>query len=121
MKKKSSVYSGARFISLALPLLIMFGRKPIQAQELNGPVRGWVASMPNVAWTYASDRFDGVVLTFSKSETPCQPHLASPARRNPNRPRRPRKANPGNRKPSIPCEQQPIVKMRRHLGRGRRV
>lgn len=121
MKKKSSVCRAAWLTGLALALLILFGRETTQAQEFNGSLSGWGAGVPNAAWTYASDRFDGAILTFSKSEQPCQPHLASPARRNPNRPRHPRKANPGKRNPGIPCEQQPIVKMRRRLGRGRRV
>lgn len=127
MKRKPSVYTGAWLIGLALVLLILFARQTTQAQEVNAlpSLSGWVGvDTPYKAWTYASDRLDGVILMVNESEKPCRSHHAPPAHRNPDRPRHPRGTNRGNgnrnRNPS-PCEEQQSAKSRRRLRRGRGV
>jgi hypothetical protein len=123
MNKKSSIYTAAWLAGLVLALLI-FGQSKTQAQDVNTlfSLNGWVDRMPSPASTYAGDRFDAAVfLNISKSEKICQPHLALPAHRNPGPPRQPGKAHLGKGNPGIPCAQQPIVKLRRRMGRGRRI
>lgn len=125
MSKKLSVCMSTWLAGLAFVLVMLLGRQTIQAQNpsvLPSFTGETDLGTAYAVLTYSGDRPYGII-AVSNSEKPCQPHFASPGRRNPSRPRQPRKANPnpGKQNPGIPCAQQPITKSRRHLGRGRRV
>src|SRR5208283_2157257 len=98
MKKKPSVCE-AWLIGLALVFLILFGGQTSQAQDIQTlpSLSGWVgAGMPYQAWTYASDGFDGFILTVSNSEKPCRDHHEPHPHRNHDRQRHQRKAHHGD-------------------------
>ena len=115
---------GPWLAGLALALVMLLGRQAAVAQ--NASVQPSFAGETDrgIAYallTYSGDRTYGII-TVSSSEKNCEPHLATPGRRNPNRPKQPRKANPnpGKKNSDIPCQQQPLAKARHH-GRGKRV
>ncbi len=124
MSKEQSVRIGRWLAGLAFAFVMLLGRQVAQAQNPIAQPSFSGETDPGIAYallTYPGDRTYGIT-TVSGSEKNCEPHLATPGRRNPNRPRQPRKANPnpGKRNADIPCQQQPLAKARHH-GRGKRV
>jgi len=128
MKKQWSTGTEGWLTGSVLAVFILLGR-PVQGQNTRAP-SSFVAGPDNAMFyglTYAGDRPDGLtpdglIMIGGKAGKPCEPHLGVGGRHRPrNQQRQPRKANPGKRNSSIPCEQQPIVKLRRHRGPGGRV
>jgi hypothetical protein len=129
MKKKWSAGSRVRLTGFAVALLILMVHQAAQGQNAS-VAPSFVADSDNAifyAFTYAGNRPGsltpaGLTMISGKSAKGCEPHLGMGlGQHRPRNPKQPRKANSGKRNSGIPCEQQPIVKLRRHRGAGRRV